>query len=425
MLLSMSTLVSLSAAIALSCSAISCGQQASAHSVVASKQAVHTSDEVAPLSDKPLQGFQLELIDLAFETASALPAQPHLKNRARLQESVVAACFELDQPQRALAYIEKIDNWRRAAGYADYAFYCAEHGSTKDVQRYLDLAAKNSPIVEDDSTQDWQRDRIKATIAKTHVLMGEADKAVRFETGIVDSEMGMIAEVRARLLTPEAFDREIQTIDSVVATNNFDQVRNALANCTRFFDRFYADKERRTLAEQKIKTSWAKLPIVVRIGLMKELAGIAVQHRDTAKALELVDETQALVDAAQWTPEDRIPLMARMAELRFGAGDIEKARTEVAAALALFDAEREKIVNIYRAEVLRPVAEAHQSMGDQPAALTTYKRVVEEGVVNPNSRPRTEDLSATCCSMAVHGVEPDTALKARVQEIHDGLGTPW
>lgn len=64
-------------------------------------------------------------------------------------------------------------------------------------------------------------------------------------------------------------------------------------------------------------------------------------------------------------------------------------------------------------------------MGDTAAALAVYKRAVEEGVHNPNSRPRAEDLSATCCSMALHGVEPDGSLWARMEDIRGRLGDPW
>jgi len=82
-------------------------------------------------------------------------------------------------------------------------------------------------------------------------------------------------------------------------------------------------------------------------------------------------------------------------------------------------------VNIYRAGALRPLAEAYQSMGDTAAALTVFKKAVEEGVENPNSRPRVEDLSATCRSMALSGVEPDADLWARLREVFTGLGQPW
>ena len=45
--------------------------------------------------------------------------------------------------------------------------------------------------------------------------------------------------------------------------------------------------------------------------------------------------------------------------------------------------------------------------------------------VNPNSRPRAEDLVAICCSMAKSAVEPDAALMGRIRQVKDALGAPW
>src|SRR5262249_42652516 len=101
------------------------------------------------------------------------------------------------------------------------------------------------------------------------------------------------------------------------------------------------------------------------------------------------------------------------------------ARRELADTRALFDAERAKIVDIYRAGALRKVAEAACAMDDAGTASTLYERALEEGVVNPNSRPRADDLVATCTSMAVRAVEPNARLRARTHEICDKLGNPW
>jgi pentatricopeptide repeat protein len=124
-------------------------------------------------------------------------------------------------------------------------------------------------------------------------------------------------------------------------------------------------------------------------------------------------------------PESAIPLMAQLARLRFRAGDEAGARAEAERALALFDAKRDTIANIYRARALRPIAEAYCAMGDTAAAFDLYKRAVEAGMENPNSRPRAEDLVATCCSLALHAMEPDAVLASRIREIQAGLGDPW
>jgi hypothetical protein len=46
-------------------------------------------------------------------------------------------------------------------------------------------------------------------------------------------------------------------------------------------------------------------------------------------------------------------------------------------------------------------------------------------VKNPNSRPRAEDLVATCLSMVLCGFEPPAELAERMQVVARGLGDPW
>ncbi len=377
-----------------------------------------TASAVVPsISDAPLAAYKSELLDVAFKAASAFPVKPHLKNRSRAQETVVEASLALDQPRRALAYAEQIDNWLRGVAYAEFALYCARHGSASEVEHYLDLARQVSNHQDDESAQDWQRDRIRVTIARTYAQLGQRERAAESQEGVVDSEAG---KVEAATL-----DEQLRALDAAVATGNFDQVRNDLQVCAQFFDRVYADASSRSRVEEKIKGSWAKMPPQVRIELLMTMTGFALGHEDREEALALVNEARDLLDDAQWNPEDLVPLSARLAGLRYRAGDTEKARREADRAVAVFDTERDKIVDIFRAAALRPVAETYEAMGDAPAALAVYKRAVEAGVENPNSRPRADDLTATCCSMALHDVEPDPALKTRISSSAPLRRRPW
>jgi hypothetical protein len=57
--------------------------------------------------------------------------------------------------------------------------------------------------------------------------------------------------------------------------------------------------------------------------------------------------------------------------------------------------------------------------------LKLYRRAAEEGIQNPNARPRTEDLVATCLSMARQDVQPDAELVRRLRATREGLADPW
>jgi hypothetical protein len=370
--------------------------------------------------DSTLAAFQGELLDIAFESATAIPLKPHHKDRARAQEAVVTTCLELGQPQRALRCIERIDGWRRGAAYADLAFYCARHGYTAEAQGYLDLAGQVARGVE-----DWRRDNIRVRIARAHVWLGQERQARELEAGIDPAEAGKVAGARATRSDPESFDRQVTELDGLVASGHFDTLRNALGSYADLYNRIYDDAARRAQVEERIKASWSTLPLFIRIDLLMKLADSAIAHSDQGKAIELVNEAQLLFDGAEWLLERRIPLAGKLAEVRYRAGDTAKAQADAVAALAIFDTDGLQIVDIYRAGALRPLAEAFHSMGDTAAAIAVYTRAVEAGVANPNSRPRAEDLSATCGSMARNGVEPDAELWTRIRRVSAGLGPPW
>ena len=373
------------------------------------------------MEEAPLESYQVELLNIAFQTASAMPANPHIKDRSRLQEYVVKTCFELKQPQRALGYIEQIDDWRRGAAFADLALYYAQNGAVKEnVEPYLNKA---SQVAEEN--EDWRRDRIRVKIAQTYTLLGQHQQAQAFEADVVDSESGKVVEIEAMTCSADSFDKEIQALEKIVLSGQFDVVRNSLAAYAELFNRFYEDIERRVLIEDKIKAAWSGMPIFVRIDLLTELTSFALAHSDQAKAFELVEEAKTIMDSASWQPRSAIPLKAKLAELRFGAGDKQRALAEAQDVLNLFDTEREKIVDIYRAQMLRSIAEAYWAMGDTAVALDLYRRAIEAGMENPNSRPRAEDLAATCCSMALHSVKPSAEHLSRIRQIRDGLGDPW
>ncbi len=373
------------------------------------------------LQEAPLAPSQGKLLDLAFDLASAIPADPHIKDRCLTQEGVVTACLQLSQPQRARRYLDQITDWRRGADYADLAFYSVQHGATSaDVEPYLDKAEQTLR-----GTEDWQRDRIKVKMAKSRAYLGQTEQADQLAGHVEPAETGKVAGVLALTSPNDAFDEQMKRIDALLVQKHFDVLRNALDACVQLFDHFYADETRSSQVEDKVKAAMKKMPIFIQIDVLMALGDAALKHADPRKALELVNEAQHLIDESRWTAEHRLPLGAKLAALRFRAGDKDKAHQDADALHALFDAEGSTIVNVYRAGALRPLAEAYQVMGDAATALVVYKKALEAGVENPNSRPRAEDLAATCCSMAVHGVEPDAGLWQRMEEIQKGLGDPW
>ncbi len=369
-----------------------------------------------------LDASQAELLDLAFDAVSKMPLNPHVKNRSRAQSKIVEVCLQLDQPRRALAYIERIEstNWLHGAGYADLAYHLAQRGQTSRVSAFLAVATDVA-----ESVEDWRRDRINAKIARTYELLGQQARAAELEAQTDPAEAGELVVARAAMSDSESFYDELNRLSELATSVHFDLRRIALEAHAELFDRAYDNAEQRSLAEQRLKSFWGEMPTFMRLELMFTLIESALDHDDEATALKLTDEATAMKVAATWQPEQGIAYAGRLAGLRFRAGDAVGANTEAAGALAQFDANRESIFNYKRGGVLRPIAEAYQQIGDVAMASELYARAVEDGAENPNARARALDLADTCCSMAINKFAPDERLIARLREIEEALKHPW
>ncbi len=373
-----------------------------------------------------LDAQQRELLDLAFEAASALPLMPHHKDRARAQLAVVQTCLELDQPELALEWAGAIRNWRRGEACGDVARWYAAHGRGGEARLCLEQAAAvlAGPSGGED-WQTWQRDRIRARIASTHMALGQMEEAREYAANLSEAELLPVAEQRAALSSEAEVDAFLDELDEAFARASFEQVRAALTTLVGLHQRFRGDEARRALVAARIRAVWVNMPVTVRLEVLEALAAAAVEDGDEQEALALLDEARPLATGANILPEARVPLRARLAVLRGRAGDAAGARREADETLAQFEAEREQILGTEQADTLRSLAEAYHALGNREGALAIFRRVVELGVVNPNSRPRAEDLSATCCSLARIGLQPDQELSERLREVRAALGPPW
>jgi tetratricopeptide (TPR) repeat protein len=393
--------------------------------------------EAASLSrEKALQPHQKQLLDLAFRAASSVPAMPHVKARSRAQERVIVSALELGQPALTLAYLEKVDNWRRGSGYADLAFYLVENGRGQEAKPYLELARAEAEAIhqleQDEPGEDeivlegfqaWRRDRIRAKIARVYHALGEAGRALEFEQGLEPSEFGIVEVARARTMSAEEIGPMVVVLGSVASEGNLEKVRNAVEASTELLRRFYADADRRALLQQGLDACLEKTPLLFRAESFLTLGELALEQGDSLRALDMAGRA-GLVLESTLALEDDLPLRARIASLRHRAGKAE-AKAELEQALARFDEARDSIPDLCRADILIPFAEARLTLGDLPAALETYRRAALEAGQNPNAVPRVEDLVALCCSMAKHGVAPDSELWRSLHRTAAGLRDPW
>ncbi|MDF1799347.1 MAG: hypothetical protein P1V81_09245 [Planctomycetota bacterium] len=400
--------------------------------VRANPPALAPAAQVAPcesLADAPLAAWRLRLLDLAYGAASAMPLEPHVKNRSRAQEGVLVDCLELGLLGTAERFADGIANWRRGAALADLAYRSLESERESDaahVQRLLDAAQVSLQEQSSDEAQGWRRDRIATKMARVLVQLGELEAAQRLTLGATESELGRVQSELASGLDPEQLGAFRAEVARVVEVGVFEQVQAYLAICVQLHARFYGDAEERARLEQLVAASWTKMPVDLRVRWQLGLGTNALDAGDGESARRLLGQAADLFDDFEWRQaRHELPLLADLGRAWVRAGRVEQARALVVRGLARFEAESPRIADIFQAETLRPFAEVLFLMGDREAARELFARVLEVGRQNPNGRPRAEDLAETCRSMARVGCEPTPELWSALVECYAELGAPW
>jgi len=143
------------------------------------------------------------LLGDAFDVASAIPTDPHIKDRSLSQYEIVAAWITLGSPERARACAEGIapQSWRRGAAFGDIACHYAKCGDVKGAQDCL-VAAN---VVAATQTE-WRLERIRERMAEAQRIL-------------------LAGDVRP---TSESIAARRAEIDRLVASADLDQLRVAL-----------------------------------------------------------------------------------------------------------------------------------------------------------------------------------------------------
>ncbi|MFP4356710.1 MAG: hypothetical protein ACLFUJ_16485 [Phycisphaerae bacterium] len=365
-----------------------------------------------------------ELLEFAFASAETLPLDPHHKDRARAQQQVVEGCIASKLPEQGLQYARKIRNWRRGAAIAELAIYHARIGQAAQ-SKQLQIEARQIA----DLHNGWRRDEILVRLMRARGILQDREAATELlgefsepeAAGQVAATVGLITQDQTPMQAAESLRGQIA---SAAEKRLFDLTRNLLFSAARLLEEHYSDADLRVYLAESIEQGMAagRIPIFIRIELLLELSETASAAGDSEAASEWMTKAQTLKDGSRWPLRFGIGITARLAEGWQGAGQAEKADALFAASLNQFNDNLEKIQNFDRAEILRTIAESLVDSGRAAQAREVYSQAVEQGAVNPNLRPRAEDLVATAVSMATTGVLPDRSLWSRMRQIRESLG---
>jgi tetratricopeptide (TPR) repeat protein len=237
--------------------------------------------------------------------------------------------------------------------------------------------------------------------------------------------VGRNAQVFSSTPSVQLFKDSRPSFLHAIETAPLDQLENLLPAQTKLYSGLYSNETSREQIADDILLAIKRLPVAVRLASLEELALAAFQNADKKESERWTRASSELISKAGGTAEHRIPSLARLAAVKFQTGQHKEATANLANAIALFDLERHTIIEIDRAEVLIAVAEALTTMGEADRANAIYERALTEAGINPNSRPRAEDLVAILCSMAVHSPHMSSDLREKAQALFASLGHPW
>ena len=370
--------------------------------------------------------FRLELLQSAASAAAAFPLDPHVKTRSRLQQQVVEACLEIGAVELAAETAQQIVNWRRGLALAALAEEAGRSGDRASAENYIEAAvAAADEVGLDPNEQEWRRDAILARVGATWLALGEIERAVALRAGLDPEQARRLDAGFADRLDAAQARAQLDVVDRAIESENLADVHTALLACVRIFAQLYADEELRAACAERVQNGYPKLPVMLRLELLAQLAEAALDHDDAATARRLALDVQRRGDGVQWAAEQHAPHLARTGRLLALCGEEQAARREIKAAEAAFDAGHERIFDIDRCDALLPVFDAWRTLGDAETAEATLARAVQEASVNPNARPRAEDLVATLILLARIGYEPSAPVRQALIELREGLVDPW
>lgn len=378
------------------------------------------------LADANLLPAHVAMLETAWQVVLQLPDVPHRKNRSRLQALLVEGCIARQQCKRAKDWADKISGWERGQCLAQLADACVSQGSIPLAEELLTEALKTADaVMEADAAQAWRRDRIRALVAAVRLRAGDSPRAEELAADLLEAEQGQLAAARVTQWTDAQLVEQLVGLEKLLASENVDQAKNALAMCVVLLGRPSGAAEQRERVLDMLLNGYPKLPLQMRLEVLLQAVDAAMQAKLPAVGLLLCDRCDQLVAGKGWIPEDQVVLRAKVAAARGKAGDREGASAAAAAAMRFYSDQRDQIPDVFRGNALRAIAEAHVLAGETAMAANCYQQALAEGEVNQNGRPRAEDLTRTVLSLVACGHVPDAALQARVTNIAKSITAPW
>lgn len=379
-------------------------------------------DAQAPAAAPAMTAERARLLSSADEVAGLIPGEDCEVDRSSDRASIVECCIALGDLDRAEAFAAKIENWRRGDELVRIGRARLAAGDRAGAER---CAARC--LADAGGWRDWGISRVSAGAAALYVALGEPSRAKGLLPPDAPDLQGAFEASRVATVPPSELPALADAFDAALRTQNLDVARSALDGHLEILRRTLGtgDDAAARRARSALDAGIGGLPPDLQVTYLLRMADALAAAGRVDDARTAVARAGEAFSKANLEAQSRAATGVPIAEMEFRLGDRAAALARVEGLRADFEARREEITDLRRATALRALAEGFWMLGERDRAARCYADALREGAVNPNARPRANDLCETLVSMARCGFVPDAAMGRTIASTRAGLVAPW
>ncbi|VGO11679.1 hypothetical protein PDESU_00224 [Pontiella desulfatans] len=384
---------------------------------------------------------QRELVLQVKGALGQLPDEPHKRTRNRELGLLAEVALEADEESLVLEVVEAIDNWRNIQLKAELATTCYNMGReekarqlVEEVEQTVDTvlgiksgrivaAGENKNILEE--YDDFRLDRVKVALSKYYFTKGDKESAKKWSEGVLPAEQSEFIKQQAQALAKENYDTSLAVNNILIKGETFEGKKAGIDGLVLLFDLYYGEEGKRNELKALIDEFSISMPVMYRVEWLHGMALSAFGHGDAAVARSLYIESSLLISEGSFKPRLFFPLKAENIITSHKLGFREEASEAADLLYGEYARFEGNIYNIHRADVLCAVGEMFVAIGRMDRAEEVYLNALDQAGVNPNSRPRVEDLNLIACSLIKHDVPLTSGLHEKMDGFVGSLGAPW
>jgi tetratricopeptide (TPR) repeat protein len=392
-------------------------------------------------SESSLSSTQSEVVSKTSDAILLLPDMPHERTRNRELGGLVELLIQSNDLKRAEQYIGKITNWRAAQLKAHVAAAYYRNGDRKRAEKLISEVTTIAETVDGikagtvvgtgeykdylEQYDDFRLDRVKVAIAQYFWAKGEKNRSEQWSTGVQTSEQAAFIKHQGVSLAEEDYAASMVIYEILANGETFEGKKAAIDGFVQLYGLYYEEQDKRGELKALVDKFSVSMPILFRIEWLHSMAVAAYEHGDKEAAESSFSEASQLISDSALRPKLFFPIKSSNIITAHQLEMVEEAREAAELLYEEYIRIESDIFDIHRADILCNVGETFARLGRMDRAAEVYSRALEQARVNPNSRPRVEDLNLIVLSLVKNEVPLTPDLTDSMDELINGLGSPW